>query len=297
MGLFDDLFGSKQSVAEKGTSTTASNSTQNSSGTTSSVNNTTQNQTSSGNTTSNTTQNQATTGVNTVSTLDDASKAALTALLGPLLSNAQAGAGGSSNADALNAIAQQFQIKSGTEAGLVQSATDAAVNKAKLDFQTGEGAQVKSVAQQIGSTGNTFSQQLDAKAQNDLATQIAAIASSGALQASGLASDDLKAAISALATSSSVGSQEAGSTLAPLLQVISLLKGADTTSTTQQNTVGNSATGASSSENTVANQIAEIVGNTTENTSQSGTQLVNTTANQNKSSKDGIIPSILSIFS
>lgn len=292
MGLFDDLFGSKQTTTEKGTTATTSSANQTQTGTATQTNNTTQNQTSSGSTTSNTAQNQNTTG--NVSTLDDASKAALQSLLGPLLQNASSGATNTGNSDALKAIADQFLNKSGTEAGLVQSATDAAVNKAKLDFQTGEGQQVNQVAQQIGSKGNTFSQQLSDKAQNDLLTQIAAITSSGALQASQLQNQDLQSAIQALVSGSQVAGQDASTTLAPLLQVISLLKGADTTTT--QSTTGTGSTTATSNEQSVTDQIAQIIGSTTENTTQSGVQNVAANTTQGKKGSNGIINDILSIF-
>lgn len=263
MGLFDQIFGSstKQSSSTTGTQDTTQSGTQNTSGTSS--------------------QNQASTGSNVTSSLDPATQALLTSLLPSLVTKASAGTTGTpANEDTLQGIGQTLIAKaSGTNDTNVANAVKAATDQAKLSFETGEGQDIATTQQAIGSKGNTFSQLIQQKGQNDLTTTIANIAAQGQLQASQLDTQDLNSAISAISSASSSGATDVSSALAPLISIISALKGATTTAN--------------------SNDISNIIGSTNSDTTSSATSNTDTTgtANGKTESNPGIIGGISNLLS
>lgn len=301
MGLFDDLFGSKNTTtannATTGNSTTTGQQSQTNQTQTAQQTNQQQTQNTSSQTASNT--QQASTGVNTVSSLDTQTIATLQSLLQPLAAQAGGSIGNTSNSDAIKKISSDFYAKAtGGNNATVKAATDASAAKARLDFETGEGAQVNQIAQAIGSKGNTYSQLIKDKGLNDLNTQIAQITASGALQADQLNSSDLKAASDAIVQASQVAGNDASSTINPVLQIAQLLKGATSTSTSQENT--GSSTQSQTAEQQLATVLSSIFGTQTgqSDTTQAGTlsTVSNTTGTEQTKGSKGIIGDILSIF-
>jgi hypothetical protein len=339
MGLFDQLFGSSSSQKTNQTTTGSTNTTgqqaQTNQATSEQNTKQQQSQTSNTNTSSTSTQGQTTqsqtqqqqqqqqqqqsTGTVISSSLDQNTLDVLKNILPSLSSNANAaiGGGANSNVDALNKIATDFYAKAhGGNDTAVQAAVDAATSKAKLDFQTGEGAQINQIAQAIGSKGNTYSQLLAQKGQQDLATQIANIAATGQLQASQMNSQDLASSAGTVVQASGVAGQDVNTAINPLVAIISLIKGAQQTQETQGSVVGSSTgtssgstsgasnttgtTNTASTEQTIADLIGQITGATqgASNTTQSGTlsTVQNTTGTTKDKSSKGIIGDILSIF-
>lgn len=321
MGLFDDLFGGKDTTTSN--SVTAQNNTttgqqaQTSTTTANQTTNQSQNQQTQSNTSSGTTQQQSNTGVqasstagsNVVSSLDANTISLLQSILNPAANVAAGAVGNNTNSDALKKISSDLYAKaSGGNKADVNAAVAASTAKAKLDYETGEGSQVNQVAQAIGSSGNTYSQLIKNKGLNDLNTQIAQIVASGALQADQLNSADLNSSADAIVKASGVGAQDATAALNPVLQIISLLKGATTVGQTSGTQTGTSSDVSSGSSNTTSQTleqqlsavISQLTGQTsgTSDTAQSGTlsQVQNTTGNQQTKTSKGIIGDILSIF-
>ena len=301
MGLFDDLFGSKQTTTSNTKNTLDSNTTGQQSQSNQTNTNQSTNQTQKQNTSSATdaTTNQSQAGANVTSSLDAGTIGILTDLLKKNASIAGNSVGGTANSDFIKNIAQTFLTKGTTgDAAAVKAATDASVAKSKLDFETGEGQQVAGIQQQVGSKNNSFSELIQQKGQNDLTTQIANIVAQGELQASSLSSADLGAAVDAMVKASSVAGNDASATLNPVLQIAALLKGAQTQSS--DTSTGTSSTSSKTTEQQIADIISQITGSSTgtSDTNQSGTlsQVGNTTGNEQTKGSKGIIGDILSIF-
>lgn len=306
MGLFDDLFGSHSSGQSSSTNQQTQNQTgtsqQQSTSATQQTTEQTQQQASTGQTTSASSQQQQTAGKNVVSTLDDQTQALLKGLLPQLANNAAgAGAGDTSNSDALKVIASHlFEKATGGNAAVVNQATEADKEAAKLDFETGEGQQIGLTQQAIGSTDNTYSKLIADKGRRDLATTLNQIAASGALKASELDTGDFSAAISALRQSSDTNAEDINSSIGPLLEVVNALKGATSVSDTSETTTGASQTNTQTAEQQLASVLAKINGQTGEktDTSSQGTAVVSSkaTGQQSGVASGGIIQSILGLF-
>ncbi len=300
MGLFDSLFGSSSKTTTNTNTSTVQNQTGQGTQTTAADNTSTQGQTQTQNSTSNT-QSGTQTAQQTVgktSTLDADVIGQLKDLLSGQVGKAKNAASSTdpSNSDALRGIANELVTRAtGGNAATFDALTAADTAAAKLAFETGEGAQTKQIQQAIGSTKNTYSQLIEQKGQRDLATTIAQITAQDKVAALNADQNNLSSAISALAQASGAGATDAGSALAPVLAIVSALKGSETSTTEAQ--TGSSQTGTTSTEQTLADVISKIVGssNSKTDTSQSGT--VNSVTTGTESSKNNSTPGLLqSIF-
>lgn len=301
MGLFDSLFGS--SSKQSSNSSTSGTTTQNQSNT--GENLTTSNQTSANTGSTNTTGTQATqtqqTGTQNqvTSTLDADTINQLKTLLGGAVTNAGGAVNATGNSDALKTIASTaFANGTGGNDSTVDASIAADQAQAKIDFSNGEGTQIAGLEQGIGSKNNTYSQLLEQKGTTDLATSLQKISADAKLQELGLNNNDLQTAIGALTASSGAAATDANTALAPLLAIVSALKGA-TSTTTGATTVAGS-TSETATQQTIQDLINAITGTSDQNISGTatavGTTNSNTTASGKSSDSPGLLPSLMSLF-
>jgi len=234
--------------------------------------------------------------------LDQATINALTSLLNPAVASAadaQAGGAATVNSTGLQQVAQlALKNATGGNASTVDQALAADKAAAELNFQTGEGQQIATTQQAIGSKVNTYSQLIEQKGKSDLATQLDQITANAKLQELGLNNNSLQTVISALTQASNVGATDATAALNPVLQLVAALKGAQTTragTTAQTGTTTGDTT-----QTTIQDLINSLTANS--NTSAQGTAVstVNSLFSQQGSSKGtetpGLIPAITSLF-
>lgn len=305
MGLFDDLFGGKNTTTTKQNTATNSATTgqqsQTNETTTGQQTNQSQTQNTSGTTSSGTTQAQTSVGSNVTSSLDQGTIDILKGLLNPSAGNASSAIGNTENADALKDVAAKlYQKATGGNSADVAASVAASSEKARLDYETGGARDAVLTAQGIGSTKNTYSQLIKQKGLNDLNTQIAAISATGALQADQLNSADFNSVADAIVKASSVAGNDAQSALSPVLAIINALKGAQSTSSSTDTSTGTSATNTVTDEQNIANVLSQVTGKSqgSSDTNQSGTlsSVSNTTGTDQTKTSKGIIGDILSIF-
>jgi hypothetical protein len=298
MGLFDDIFGTKQKNTAKATLNQTQSQTQNSNttGSTSSTNNQTgsSSSTSSGNQSS--TTNQSTTGKGTVSTLAPELQTFLTTLLPQLSANAATG--GADNSGAMREIAAMLTNKASANPAALQGTIKSQQDLAKLDFETGAGQESNVIAQAIGSKGNTFSQAVDLKAQSDLATKLSAIVAQATLASQQQTSADLLGAGSLIGDASVAGATDANTALAPLLQALQTLKGASTTSEQSENTTGQTDTSSQSVSQQIESLLSEILGTSSSSETNSANAVLNSNQNSNStgSSTPGLFQSAVNLI-
>lgn len=214
MGIFDDIFGSSSKTS--GTSTTKGSST--------TKNNQTTSTTEKGGSTS-TTQG-------TVTTLDPATLAllqSLTTKFAGQLDNT------GTDAASLRNIASQLTTNANDTKALDASILTGQ-SEAERQFQLNEGKTIAGVQQQIGSTGNTFSQLLSQSGSADLQSQLQNILATTKVQEQANKTTGLSAAAGVYDQASQVGIDEANAPEQRLLSIISALKGAQTTTDSTTNT-------------------------------------------------------------
>lgn len=279
MSLFDTLIGStanassnntsanNQSQAEQKNTNTNANTNTSGSQQTSSNQNTTQNTNSSQNTQQNTSQNtnqntsentnqntsggnaSASKGSNVTSTLDAGTIAALGQLLPTLISSVASPNGG---AALTQQIASQFLQKSQTPA---ISASDIAGQEsaAVTSFNQNEKVDINKLQNSIGSKNNTYSALVEQKGQQDLASTLAGIVANASATNAQIGDSQLNDAIQAIVAGSGIGQNNVQN----LLGLVSALKGATTTESTDQSVTG------STSQNVSGGSTQSVVGQNT----------------------------------
>lgn len=306
MSLFGDLFGdsnvqsSNQNVTASGGSTAIAHGQQQQTGSSSSTNN--QSTNTSNNSTTNqsgsTTQTQQ--GQTTTSTLDPAVQAMLVQLLPQLATGVTGGANPTAdNTGALQQIAAMLTQRASSSNNVDQQ-VQAAQAVAKQNYDLGTNANIQQVKQQIGSTGNTFSQLLQQQGDVSLNTNLAKIDADTRAAARTQDTNDFAAAIQALTNATSGQLAGGNQPLAQLLSVVQALTGANTTtsSSTSANTIQNllnTISGASSSNTTdIATQLQDLLTNASQQTNQEQSAQTQTNASSKKTG--GLIGGLLSLF-
>lgn len=252
MSLFDTLIGSTGNASSNNNSTSDQTQAEqkNTSGQvdTSTSGSQVTNSNNVSNTNSNTNQSNASSakGTNTTSTLDANTIAALSALIPGLAKSVADPNGGS--AALTQQIAQQFLTKSQTPAISDQDIAGQQ-SAAVTSFNNNEAVDISKLQNSIGSKNNTYSALVAQKGQTDLASQLAGIVANAKSTNAQIGDTQLNDAINAIVAGAGIGNTNVGN----LVSLISSLKGAQTTETTDQNIAG------TTSQNTQAQTVAQIL--------------------------------------
>jgi hypothetical protein len=222
MSLFDDLFGDKSKADSHQT--------------------TTENKQTSGSTT--------TQGTTTKSSLDPATLALLTSLIGNY-----AGQLGDTGIDAetMRNLASQIATTS-SDTTAMDASIGASQQEAKRQFGLNEGKQIGLMTNQIGSKGNTFAQLIAAQGEGDLQSQLAKIVSDTKLQEQQTKIAGLNTAASVTGAAGQIGIDEANAPLQRLLSLISAREAGQTTETVDMTTLMKSLETGSGTSDTIGNQ-------------------------------------------
>lgn len=288
--LFDTLFGSNSQALSQNTAGSQQNTTQNTS-TTGTTATTGQQATNTSNTGQSSTGTSAA-GTSVTSTLSPQVQAMLTALLPQLTGNVAGGTTGTAaNPSIINSLSQTLADNSETPA-ISSSALAGQESAAVTSFNQGEAVNIGQEQQQIGSTGNTYSQLVAQKGQQDLASTLSGIVGNAAATNAQISQQDLQDAISGVSSSSAAS----GATVSQLMALIQGLSGATTVTNTGQTTASNTDT--SSDTTDLVNTIQNILSNT--NQDQTGETDVASTSNTSgtqQGNNNGIVGSLLNLFS
>lgn len=169
-------------------------------------------------------QQTSSTGHGVTTTLDPQTIATLQGVIQQLAPNV----GQSADADLIRSLSGQ--LATNLDPALVEANIQAAQSAAIRNFDLNQGAQIRSLAQQVGSTGNGFVQGVMTQGNVDLSTMLAQLDAQTRLGAAGQRSADLSGAIQGIGAASQVGQQP----LNQLLSAIATLTGARTEQNTSE---------------------------------------------------------------